>query len=186
MSPDICRLFSTLYRKKMDPTLMLIAGGLASAGFTADVAPGFWVGGDARWRDKEEYGFQLGLEVRTLLPAKTAIREDGKPFEVSLVALAVSPCGRYKWVSGCAVIDAGVSIAGGPSPIFFTHSPALLMLGAGPRLAVDIPISERFGVRVFADLRISLLPGTGYDYEDISVWDDPRVSGIMGVGMSFK
>jgi hypothetical protein len=192
MSPDMCRLFSTLYRKKMDPTLMLLAGGIASVGFTADVAPGFWLGGEARWRDKEEVGFQLGLEFRTLLPATGSFRSTGQPLTVSLVALALSPCGRYKWVSGCAVVDAGLSIAGGPPPLSFDKGPLLFMLGMGPRLAVDIPINERFGVRAFADLRFSPLR-SDLGYPDLSRtdgkvagWRHPPVSGILGLGMSFK
>lgn len=171
----------------MDPTLALVAGGLISAGFTVDVGPGFWIGGEARWGAPEEVGFSLGAEVRTLLPANADTQPDGEKFELSLIDLGAAPCLRYKWALGCAIVDFGVTIPGRlPGQTFDSDVPILAMFGFGPRLAADIEIVERVGVRAFADLRFSPLTSFGYDINGESVWDSPLVCGILGLGLSFK
>jgi len=172
-------------RHRMEPTLALTAGGLLSAGFTADVGPGFWVGGEARWGAPDGVGFSVGIEVRTLLPTQGGVRSNGKPMDISLVTAGIAPCVRYRWGMGCAVVDAGVSIAGGPPPLSFPQGSCLAMLGVGPRLAIDLPIFGPLAARAFADLRFSPLD-TGYVNQGAPTWRSPLVSGLFGVGVAFR
>jgi len=186
MTVDLCNAFRAVLRR-MDPTVGVVAGGMLSLGFTADVGPGFFLGGELAWARKEEWGFHLELDARTLLPTKGwQSPTTGRVLDITFIDFALMPCGRYKWALGCAFIDAGMVWQGGSA--LEGHKGGLdltFMLGVGPRLAADIPITERFGVRAFADLRVSTLPPRGYLFFDQG-WLEPRVSGFIGLGMSFK
>lgn len=174
--------------RNMDPNLVFLAGGLLSAGFTADVGPGFFVGAEAHFNRKEDWGFSVGADVRAALPTWTATRpKSGKPFEVSLIALSAAPCVRYRWVMGCAFIDPGISVGGGPPPLSAEKSFVLFMLGMGPRLAADILVTEHVGIRAFADLRFSpLRSDLGYRMDGELLWLHPPVSGFFGLGATFQ
>jgi hypothetical protein len=170
-----------------DPALALLAGGLMSAGFTADLGAGLWLGGEARFRDTERLGGSLGLETRALLPAKAGARPDGRGLGISLVGGALVPCLRYGWALGCAVVDVGVAIASGPGLLSPPGGPFSAALGIGPRLAISLPISGRVGVRVFADLRFSpLSQAAGYRHDGAAAWHDPPLSAVFGLGLSLR
>jgi hypothetical protein len=191
MSPKLCNLFEEVYDRRVNPVISVALGGLVSAGFTADVGPGFYAGVGLHWNDKQDMGFVLFGEVHTLLPTKGGTY-GGVPFgaietlDIAAVTGAVVPCFRYKWVLGCAVVDGGMTIASGsgiaePGP----HIQGMLELGS--RLGIDLPIAQRFGVRAFAELRFSPLgPDAGYSVNGKDAWVNPPVSGLFGLGVSFK
>jgi hypothetical protein len=171
----------------MDPTLGIVLGGALSLGFTPDVAPGFFVAGELHWRRKEHWGFHLALEPRVFLPSQVALSPSGKPVYITFFDVAAVPCARYKWVLGCAFVDMGATFLSGPSlEGTGSNGLSLFMFGLGPRLAVDIPITERFGVRAFGDVRFLPLPPVSYKYGPLgAIWTDPLVSGFVGLGISF-
>jgi hypothetical protein len=190
MRVDLCNAFRAVL-PRMDPTFGVMVGGALSLGFTADVGPGLFLAGEAHWRRKEEWGFHLALESRFFFPTKGGVATNGEVLDVTLLDFAVVPCARYKWVLGCALIDAGATFASGEAlsgpEVENRGLRPLFMFGLGPRLAVDVPITEHVGVRAFADLRFSPLPPTGYRENGVVVtWGHPPVSGFLGLGASFK
>jgi hypothetical protein len=197
LAVDLCNALAAVLRK-MDPTFGVLVGGALSLGFTADVGPGLFLGGEAHWRRKEEWGFHLGLESRFFFPTKGGINTSGEVLDVTLLDFALVPCARYKWVLGCALLDAGVTFASGEAlagpEVEDRGLRPLFMLGMGPRLGVEIPLGDHVGIRAFADLRFSPLPPTGYYTrivgaplpEGYRTWEHPPVSGFLGVGVSFR
>lgn len=198
MTVDLCDALRIRWRR-MDPTLGLVAGGLLSLGFTADVGPGFFLGGEAHWRREEDWGFQVGAEARLVIPTKAGfaptnpgVSQADARLDLMVLELAVVPCARYKWVLGCVFIAPGMTLDFGP----LTETPEwggpgsgpTFLFGVGPRLAADIPLTERFGVRAFADLRFNPgLPPTTYTVNKLyKVWEEPVVSGFLGLGIWFR
>lgn len=163
----------------MDITPVLLAGALLSAGFTADPGPGAWLSGELRFGDS----FSAGAEARVLFPSR-AVPSAGDPFDVTAATLALVPCYRWKVLLGCAVADIGFLALGGvTSP---AGEPVLATLGVGPRLAVHIPFAERFGVRIFGDLRIAPIPTRARFIDTGGRWESNVASGLFGVGLSFE
>lgn len=194
MSVDLCNALRIRWRR-MDPTLGLVAGGLLSLGFTPDVGPGFFLGGEAHWRrqgEVQDWGFQVGAEARFVMPTYAGSTLDKKEhITITLMELAVAPCVRYKWALGCAVVSPGMALGGGSLfevPENQGLGPQVLfVMGVGPRLGVDIPVAERFGIRVFGELRFGPLPPTGFAVNGIRViWDEPKVSGFLGIAAAYR
>lgn len=175
-----------IYGKKVDPSFAMLVGLLGSVGLTTDVGPGFYFGGEVTVGAFNEVGFSTGLEVRTLFPTKAFIRSDGEVFDISQVTVAAVPCLRYKWFAGCVVADVGTLIGGGPPPLVFYDTPAVVTAHFGPRLGFQVPFAEWFMFRGFVELRISPV-STGYDVGVTSprTWDNPLVTGLAGIGVSF-
>lgn len=194
MSVDVCNALRIRWRR-MDPTLGLVAGGLLSLGFTPDVGPGFFVGGEAHWRRQgqvEDWGFQVGAEARFVMPTYGGTSRNGElDISITLMELAVAPCVRYKWALGCAVVSPGMTLAGGTlteTPETKDEGPQpLFMLGIGPRLGVDIPVAERFGIRLFGEVRFAPLPPGGYHVNGAYyIWTEPAVSGVLGLAAAYR
>ena len=173
------------YGRRVDPSLSLIVGGALSAGLTLDVGPGFFLGGEARWRRFDQVGFSVGLEAQTLFPSKALELSGGRILDITQIVLAAVPCVQYKWFSGCAFGDVGMLVGGGPGPISFPRGPVLATGGFGPRIGFQVPFAERFMVRAFTELRVSPIR-TGFIFDDAGVqWDNPLVMGLFGLGISF-
>lgn len=183
---EVRATLESIYRRRVDPSLSLIAGGALSAGLTLDVGPGFFLGGEARWRKFDQVGPSVALEVQTLLPTKAQDLGYPKILEITQVVVAAVPCVQYKWFSGCVFGDVGMLIGGGPGPISFEGGdPVLVTAGFGPRLGFQIPFAERFMVRAFAELRISPIQTGFIFYDEGTQWDNPLVTGLFGIGISF-
>lgn len=163
----------------MDIIPVLLAGGLLSAGLTADPGGGVWLGGELRFGDT----FSTALEARVLFPSRV-VPTAGAPFDLTQAAFALVPCARWKYVLGCISADIGMFIGGG---IYAPEGlPVLATFGVGPRLAGQFPITERFGIRIFADLRIAPIP-THIGFQDApGTWDSNPVSGLFGAGITFE
>jgi hypothetical protein len=176
-----------IYRQHVDPSLSLIAGGALSAGLTLDVGPGFYLGGEARWRAFDQLGPSIGLEVQTLFPTKAIVFDDGTTMDVTQIVVAAVPCLQYKWLSGCVFGDVGLLLGGGQTPLYFDGGGVLVTAGFGPRLGFQIPFADRFMLRGFAELRVSPI-NTGWMGNETAPgarWGNPLVTGLFGLGVSF-
>lgn len=194
MSPRLCGLFKDVYERRVNPVISVALGGLVSVGFTADPGPGFYAGVGLHWNDKDDIGFVMFGEVHTLLPTKggTYVSKSSgeiEPLDITAVSGALVPCLRYKWVLGCAVVEGGMTLGSRPAEKNDAGVHFNGMLELGPRLGIDLPVVQRFGLRAFADLRLSPLgPDAGYGVLPTRslVWNNPVVSGLFGLGVSFK
>jgi hypothetical protein len=173
------------YGRCMDLTLAVMAGGLMSAGLTLEVGPGAWLGFEVK-RD----WFSIGVEVRGMFPA-AAQRYFASPPNSDFFSFSglLVPCARWKWLFGCAFVEAGsfvFTIPGGSKGDYSN-----LLLSVGPRAGVDVPIGAGFSGRAFADLAIRpYLPGvTVTDLNDPDQptleWRLPLASGFFGLGIAW-
>jgi hypothetical protein len=188
MGPKACELFMQIvYNRRVNPTVGVVLGGLLSVGYTADPAPGLFGGVELRWADtpQDAFGFVLTGDVRVLFPTRAGNLPLGGVLNLTQVTAGLAPCLRYKWVLGCAVFDAGASIKGEPPDVKAPDHNPFPNIGIGPRLGLDLPIFSRFGVRAFADLQVSPLQPF-YRANGLLVWQAPPVSGLFGLGVSFK
>lgn len=169
----------------MGPTFIAMAGGLLALGFSADVGAGFFLAGELAYAYEGHWGLHAAVEGRMVLPAKAGTNARG-PFDVTWGGVAAPLCARYRWVLGCAVLDVGVVGFGGPAIAADPFPPPLYAtVSVGPRLGVEVPITERLGVRAFVDLRVSVLRDQSF-LVDGQGWVAPRASGLAGLGISFR
>jgi hypothetical protein len=166
---------------RMDLHPVLLAGGMLSAGFTADPGGGFFVGGGIRFEEV----FSVDLEARVLLPSPVVREPTGRRFDVTAITGALVPCVRWRVLLGCAFVDVGMLYAdlpvypGAPPPLVAT-------IGVGPRLGVHVPFADRFAFRAFADLRFAPAPSVYTALDTGSRWESNVVSGLFGAGFSFE
>ena len=165
----------------MDVSPVLLAGGLFSAGFTADPSGGFFVGGEVRAGEV----FSGALEARVLFPSRVVAEPTGFEFGVTSVTAALVPCLRWEALLGCAVFDIGMLIAD-VSTAPFAGPPIVEKLGLGPRLGVRLPFAKRFAFRAFADLRFAPIPSSYTTLDTGARWESGVVSGMFGAGFSFE
>jgi hypothetical protein len=180
---DLCAQYGLC----MDPTVLTVmAGGIATVGWTLEVGPGAMLGAEVR-RD----WLSFGLEARGFFPA-AAQRYYASPPNSDLVSFSglFVPCARWKWVLGCAFIEAGAFVFTVPYGSKGDYSNLLLRFG--PRLGADVPIGRGFSLRAYADLAIHPIRH-GYDVTDLNdpaktvrVWQEPRVSGFFGVSLAWS
>ena len=158
-------------------------GGALSLGLTADPGPGAWVAAEIRPIER----FSMGFELRGTFPSRVVAVEPAdptKPFgtpkepDVSSLAVLFVPCFRYWRLMGCAVGHFGFDM--GQSPTDLAGWP---VLGAGPRIGIEIPFAERFFVRGHGDA-IFQFTGSGFTLEDENLaWSQSLVSGYIGIGL---
>lgn len=158
---------------------VLMAGGMLSAGFTADPGWGAFLGGEVRFGEV----FSTALEARILFPSRV-VDDTSQVFGLTAITFALVPCGRWKVLMGCGFADLGMLVGGGgvsaPGGL-----PVIATFGFGPRLAAHIPIGDRFGVRAWADLRIAPVPSEVTFYGG-GRWASNPVSGLFGIGATFQ
>ncbi|MFO0592134.1 MAG: hypothetical protein U0441_31615 [Polyangiaceae bacterium] len=154
------------------------AGALFGFELAADPAPGFWLSGEAR---SERWSF--AVEARGLFPTRALSLASGATVDVGAVSGLVSPCVRYRWLAGCALVElggvwlTGASGAGNDGVLF----------GLGARARVDIPIAAGFEARLFGDVmgHLTGIAASGTDTTGAFTADAPRrVSVITGLGLT--
>jgi len=175
------------YGRCMGPTLTVMGGGLITLGWTLNVGPGAWLGGEARWDQ-----FSLGVEARGMFPESMA---RGYVLEtlsdlVSFSGLVV-PCGRWKIFFACGFVEAGVVIYTAPGRADGRGDVSDFLFAFGPRAGLDIPLARGFSIRTFADLPIHPYLPVGV----ITDGDDPNktvhrvgvpiVNGFVSVGLAW-
>lgn len=165
-------------------SMKVTAGAIATAGWTAGVGPGAWLGFEAhrQW-------FSLGLETRALFPAKTLTFSGGRSSEATTLSALLVPCAHWKLLFGCAFVEAGTYVFTVPGrPTEF----AALLFSLGPRAGVDVPIRAGLSVRAVADFgfhphapvfRVRL---TNAADSPVGVWTTPLFSGYFGAGIAWS
>lgn len=163
----------------VDIVPVVLAGGLLSAGLTADPGGGAWLGGEVRFGET----FSAAAEARVLFPSR-ARSTAGDDFAVTLGSLAVVPCVRWSWLLGCVSADIGFLALG---VVTTSGEPIVATFGVGPRLAVQIPLGDRFGLRVFADARFAPVPSRVGPFLDTGGrWQTEIASGLFGLALTFQ
>lgn len=186
---EVRRWCKEKYCPGVDVVAVIGVGALVGFNYAADPAPGFWLTGEARgpW-------WSGTIEARGVLPTRayTLLNKLGT-VDFGTFSGVLSPCLRWKWLSGCALAEVGVSIHSIPGS--YDDGASEPFFGLGVRGRVDIPITRGIELRVFGDLmgypviQIRTLsdptgPG-GFDNPAISEYEAPRrFGGFVGLGLA--
>lgn len=177
------------YRRRVDVHAVISLGAIVGFNYAADPAPGFWLAGEARgsW-------WSAGVEARGVLPTRAYTLLNGLgTVDFATFSGILSPCLRWKWLSGCALVEVGTSIHRIPGS--FDSGATYAFLGLGLRGRVDIPITAGVEARVFGDAMAHPLyvnpqltdpTGPGGKQNPVVVgYEAPRVIGaFVGLGIA--
>lgn len=158
------------------------AGPLAGFHFAAEPGPGFWLSAEARAER-----WSLGLEMRALLPARAFDLGGGAALDQASATGLVVPCLRFRWLAGCALVEAGGVFVLGPGTAAGAGASSGL-LGLGLRLRVDVPITAGFDARFFGDVvgyPVALDARAAPSGGGAAAFEAPRrVAALAGVGLA--
>jgi hypothetical protein len=148
-----------------------------SIGYGLDVGVGVAIG--AEWRPIES--FSAGLELRGIAPSKVEQWGSAEPrlqLKATMLTGLLSPCARWKVLMGCAALEAGT--------VYFDTNPTTWWprVALGPRVGADVPVGERFSVRVVGDLLFPLLRNQVQPAPSAITFEDPVVSGFVTAGVA--
>ncbi len=177
------------YCPRVDFHAVISAGAIVGFNYAADPAPGFWLAGEARgkwWSVMAEARGVMPTQVYTLLNKRGTV-------DISSFSGLLSPCLRWKWLSGCALVEVGATIHSIPGSL--DNGAADPFMGLGLRGRLDIPITAGVEVRVFGDAMghpvgsiTSLGDPTGPGGKENIVFTDyeaPRMfSAFVGLGIA--
>jgi hypothetical protein len=127
--------------------------------------------------------FSFGLEGRVALPV-TATLGGGHEITSWLAAATLSPCSQPRHVFACALVSIGAVMSESPGIALTSPTPSLLV-SAGPRAGVEVPLSERFALRLHGDLALRLTPITIEAGDDV-MWAAPAFAGLVGIRLVLK
>ncbi len=168
-----------------EPVYALAAGGLVTAGWTADAGPGAWLGASARFD-----GFSFGVDLRSTFPARTLTFDATHSASATTVSAVALACAHWNLLAGCAFAEVGAHLFLVPTP----HTPIVpdALVALGPRLALDIPLTAGLSVRAFADLAVHpylpiftvrvVTPAGSSERR----WTTPVLSGLFGLGIAWS
>ena len=133
------------YCPRVDFHAVISAGAIVGFNYAADPAPGFWLAGEARGK-----WWSAMIEARGVMPTRVYTLLNGLgTVDISSFSGLLSPCLRWKWLSGCALVEVGAVIHSIPGS--FDSGSAYPFVGLGLRGRLDIPITSGVEVRVFGD-----------------------------------
>jgi len=167
------------------PALTLLAGALLTAGWAADVGPGAWAGFAYHFD-----WFSIGFEARGTFPARAITFDARRSASIATVSAAVLPCGTWRVLSGCALLEVGSYMLLVPSLTTPTVHDTLVSLGL--RAALDAPLGAGFSARAFADLTfhphlpVFTVHLTNEPGSPVRKWVTPLISGALGLGVSWS
>jgi hypothetical protein len=121
------------------------AGPAVAFNLAADPALGFWLSAEARGER-----WSLGLEMRALMPARAFDLGGGAALAQSSATGLVVPCLRWRWLGGCALVEAGGVVVSGPG-LAGSSAWSSAIFGLGLRARIDIPIAAGFEARLTGD-----------------------------------
>jgi hypothetical protein len=181
---ELCQKYG--HCPNMGPTLAIMGGGLLTAGWASVVGPGAFLGGEVKWEK-----FSIGVEARGTFPTQ-AQRYYKSPPTSDLFSFSglIVPCGRYKWLLGCGLVEVGQWTFTVPNDPKGNASDLLLSLGL--RGGVDVPLAAGFSIRGFADFAFHpLAPYVDVtDHTDpsqsIRTWQLPWISGFFGLAVAWS
>lgn len=126
--------------------------------------------------------FSLGLEGLVMLPVTTTL---GGGHEVTswLAGATLSPCSQPRHVFACALVSVGAVMSESPG-LAASPTPSLLV-SAGPRAGVEVPLSERLALQLHGDLALRLTPITIEAGDDV-MWSAPAFAGLLGIRLVLK
>ena len=148
--------------------------GVAAFAETPDPAGGASLAFGRRWG-----AWSLAGEVRGLLTLNNPI-SGGVHSTLYRVTGALVPCGHWRWLLGCAVLEAGALGASSDAP--HPLSGSSFVGGAGLRLGLQVPLGDRFALRIAADGLIAL-PRVALVMDGIERWRSPAASASIGGGL---
>lgn len=124
----------------------------------------------------------LGIETRGDLPASEPI--EGGTVKSYLLLGALIPCLHRGWLAGCGIVGVGVLRASGEELLDAGQSTTPVIL-AGPRVAAEFPLGERFALVPHADVLFSVWRTTLHVSGE-EVWRTPAVSGAFGLALQVR
>lgn len=136
---------------------VIAAGPMVAFHLAAEPARGLWLSGEAR-----SERWSLLAEVRATFPTRALTLLDGRStLDLSTLGALLAPCVRWRWLSGCALVEGGgvlVAAALRGATTSRATAPALAggyvasgLLGFGLRARLDVPIAAGIEARLFAD-----------------------------------
>lgn len=141
---------------------------LASLGVTAQV--------ELRYR-----AFSLGIEGRVDPRVGSASAPTGGGVGATLIAAALVPCARWRFLGFCALLELG-ALQGTGVDIASTYLGTTLYAAAGIRLAGTIPLRSWLALELHLD-GLTPLTYTTLSLDGGEVWATPPVSGALGVNL---
>jgi hypothetical protein len=123
----------------------------------------------------------LGLEIRGDLP-NSGVGADGGAVSVWLVAGGLAPCVQLAVFFGCAVGELGV-VHGGGENIAVPNSGARTFAAIGPRIGIELPLSQRFALRFRADVLANPAPAAVI-LNGATAWSASVVEGTLAAGVA--
>ncbi len=177
------------YCPHVDFHAVISAGAIVGFNYAADPAPGFWLAGEARGK-----WWSAMLEARGVMPTRVYTLLNGLgTVDISSFSGLLSPCLRWKWLSGCALVEVGALINSIPGS--YDDGASDPFVGLGLRGRVDIPITSGVEVRLFGDAMVHAYyvraqvsdptgPG-GFENPALFDYEAPRLfSAFVGVGIA--
>lgn len=173
----------------MDITLGLGAYGLMAVGLTLNATGGGAIQGTVGGES-----WSMGVEFRALAPGMIATREPIDPTQPTIPAYinvfdfsaVLAPCYKWKYLSGCAAVKAGL--------LYFwddTQAQMAPTFSLGPRLKFEYPFADRFAVFALAEAlfvplqnRIALEASADPTKRRNGVWVQSPVEGNFGAGLA--
>lgn len=168
-------------QRRRDYRAVVGAGAALGLNLAADPAFGFWLSAEARGER-----WALGLEMRAMLPARAVDLGAGAALSQATASAVVVPCLRWRWLGGCALVEAGGVFITGPGVASGTGLTSAL-LGLGVRARVDVPIVSGFEARFFGDLvgyPVALAARGSAGSTPLAFEAPRRVAGVLGLGVA--
>lgn len=157
----------------VDRPYFVALSGLAAFAETPDPAGGASLAFGRRWG-----WWSLSGEVHALLSLNNAL-DGGIHSTLYRVTGVLLPCAHWRWLLGCAVLEAGAlgATSDAPQPL----SGSSFVGGAGLRLGLQVPLGDRIALRLAADGLIAL-PRVALVLDGLERWRTPAVSASAGGG----
>lgn len=152
----------------------LTVSGVAAFAETPDPA-----GGAALSFGRRFGAWSLAGELRAVVTLNNPIYA-GVTSTLYRVTGAIVPCGHWRWLLGCALVEAGVLGAGSNAPQ--PASGTSFVGGAGLRAGLQIPLADPIALRIAVDGLIAL-PRVALVLDGEHRWESPVGYVVAGAGL---
>lgn len=131
--------------------------------------------------------FTVGLEGRFDRTHELMIElddGDGASASTRIYAAVITPCYRFRWMSGCAVL-AGGSIRSTGAGLVHARQTTSRWAALGARAALSVPIAPHLDIEARAEL-LGVLTRTRLRVGEQLIWTSPKFAGVVGLGPTVK